>query len=179
MKPRMILPVTEPEAMNRRWYLVRALLGREILAAQHLERQGFTTFLPKQMKTVRHARRIRVALAAFFPGYLFIRLDLDRDRWRSVNGTVGVSHLVSQGERPAAAPPGVVEALIEASDERDVLAGPPLQVGQTVRITAGAFADQLAVIERLDDAGRVRVLLDIINGRVPIDTRREYLAEAG
>jgi transcription elongation factor/antiterminator RfaH len=179
MTPRTNSPPELARATNRRWYLVRALVGREILAGQHLERQGFRIFLPKQVKTIRHARRIRVALAAFFPGYLFIQLDLDLDRWRSVNGTVGVSHLVSQGERPTPAPRGVVEALMAAADARDVLSGPPLEVGQTVRITAGAFADQLAVIERLDDAGRVRVLLDIINGRVPIDTRREYLAETG
>jgi len=58
-----------------------------------------------------------------------------------------------------------------------VLTGPPLKAGQTVRITAGAFADQLAVIERLDDAGRVRVLLEIMGAPAPVSLRRDYLAE--
>ena len=163
---------------ERRWYLVRSLTGRELVAEGQLRNQGFSTFLPKQLKTIRHARRLRVALSAFFPGYLFVRLDLGRDRWRSVNGTLGVACLVGSSDRPTPVPPGVVEALIEAADARDVLAGPQLRAGQTVRIIAGAFADQLAVIERLDDAGRVQLLLDILGAASSVEIRREYLAEA-
>ncbi len=162
----------------QRWYLVKAIPGRELIAEQQLRNQGFVGFLPKQMKTVRHARRVRVSLSAYFPGYLFVRLDLDRDRWRSVNGTLGVSYLVGRGERPAPVPRGVVETLIEAADGREVIHAPSLTAGQTVRIGAGVFAEQLAVIERLDEAGRVRVLLEIVGGRVPVELRREFLAPA-
>lgn len=161
-----------------RWRLVRALTGREVFAAEQLERQGFVAFLPKQLKTVRHARKVRVALGAYFPGYLFVELDLARDRWRSVNGTLGVSHLVGSEDRPTPVPRGVVEALIEAADDRGVLAGPPLSAGQKVRIIAGAFADKLAVIERLDEAGRVRVLLDIIDRQVAVTVARDFLSGA-
>lgn len=164
---------------DRRWYLVRALTGREVMAEQHLRRQAFTTFLPKQLKTIRHARSLRVTLGAYFPGYLFVRLDVHRDRWRSVNGTMGVAHLVGRGERPAPVPRGLVEAMAALADHRQVLTGPPLHAGQSVRIVAGALADQLAVIERLDDAGRVRVLLDIVGARVLVSLDREMLAEAG
>ena len=177
------MPPPDPEgdapaaADGRRWRLVRTQTNREIFAAEQLQRQGFRVFLPKQMKTVRHARQLRVGLAAYFPGYLFVQLDLASDRWRSVNGTLGVAHLVGQGEHPAAVPHGVVEALVEAADDRGVLTGPPLKAGQTVRITAGAFADQLAVIERLDGAGRVRVLLQIVGGQAPVSLRRDFVAE--
>ncbi len=164
---------------NARWYLVSTLAGREVLAAQQLERQAFATFLPRQLKTVRHARRVRITTAAFFPGYLFVHLDLGRDRWRSVNGTVGVGRLVGHGDRPTPVLAGVVEALMQAADDRGVISGVPLRPGQAVRITAGAFADQLGVIERLDGAGRVRVLLDIMNGTTPIDIRQELLSAAG
>ena len=161
-----------------RWYLVRALTGRESFAAEQLGRQGFATFLPKQPKTVRHARRLTVKLAAYFPGYLFVQLDLTKQRWRSVNGTLGVAYLVGPAEQPAPVPTGVVEALVAAADAQGVLEGPPLQAGQKVRIIAGAFADKLAIIERLDDAGRVRVLLDIVSGRVPVTIDREMLGDA-
>ena len=163
---------------GRRWRLVRTHARREAFAAEQLQRQGFRVFLPRQMKTVRHARRLTATLAAYFPGYLFVELDLARDRWRSVGGTLGVTHLVGHGEHPAAVPRGVVEALIEAADDRGVLTGPPLKAGQTVRITAGAFADQLAIIQRLDAAGRVRVLLDIVAGKIPLDLQRAYVSEA-
>lgn len=178
MPPEAATPPSETPAASARWYLVRALTGRETLAVEQLERQGFVTFLPKQPKTIRHARRLTVRLAAYFPGYLFVQLDLARQRWRSINGTLGVAYLVGPGERPAPVPKGVVEALQEAADARGVLEGPPLQAGQKVRIIAGAFADKLAIIERLDEAGRVRVLLDIVSGRVPVTIGRDMLGEA-
>ncbi|HVN00894.1 MAG TPA: transcription termination/antitermination NusG family protein [Caulobacteraceae bacterium] len=174
---------TEPPAPAEhddgpRWRLVRALTGREVLACEQLQNQGFRTFLPKQLKTVRHARKVRVALGAYFPGYLFVEVDLARDRWRSINGTLGVAHLIGAAERPTPVPRGVVEALMAAADERGVIAGPPLKAGQKVRIIAGAFADKLAVIERLDDAGRVRVLLEIVSGQVAVTVARDFLDAA-
>lgn len=170
-------PHAKLQRAGPRWYLVRALTGRETFAVEQLERQDFTCFLPKQPKTIRHARRISVRLAAYFPGYLFVRLDLAAQRWRSINGTLGVAYVVGPGERPTPVPPGVVEALMAAADTRGVIEGPPLRAGQRVRIIAGAFADQMAIIERLDDAGRVRVLLDIVSGRVPVTIGRDMLGE--
>ncbi|MET0274578.1 MAG: transcriptional activator RfaH [Phenylobacterium sp.] len=164
---------------ERRWYVVKTLPRREIFAAQQLANQGFTTFLPKQMKTVRHARKVQTALAAFFPSYLFVEFDAGRDRWRSINGTYGVSHLVTQAERPIPAPLGVIEDLIAASDARGVLTeGPWLEAGQQVRITHGPFADHLAVIERLGNADGVRVLLEIMGVETPVEARREHLIAA-
>lgn len=168
-----------PQESVRRWYLVRTLTGREMTAAFQLERQGFEVFLPKQMKTVRHARRVRSVLAAFFPGYLFVSLDLGRDRWRSINGTLGVAHLVGQGDRPTAAPHRVVQGLRDMVDERGVFTTPMFKPGQDVRVAAGPFVDHLAVIERLDGAGRVRVLLALVNGRVPVDLPQEFLEPYG
>jgi transcriptional antiterminator RfaH len=162
-----------------RWYVVKTLPRREIFAGQQLENQGFTVFLPKQVKTARHARRIRTSLAAFFPSYLFVRLDLEHQRWRSINGTYGVSHLVTQGERPVPAPVGVVEDLIAAADERGVMVeGPWLEIGQQVRITHGPFVDQLAVIDRFSNSEGVRVLLEIMGAIVPVEAKREHLIAA-
>lgn len=162
-----------------RWYVVKTLPRREIFAGQQLENQGFTVFLPKQVKTARHARRIKTTLGAFFPSYLFVRVDLQRQRWRSINGTFGVSHLVTQGERPVPAPFGVVEDLIAASDDRGVLVdGPWLEIGQQVRITHGPFVDQLAIVDRFSNAEGVRVLLEIMGARVAVDAKREHLIAA-
>jgi transcription antitermination factor NusG len=60
--------------------------------------------LPKRVKTIRHARKLTNVTAPLFPGYIFVQLDLTRDRWRSVNGTFGIASLIMQGERPHAVP---------------------------------------------------------------------------
>ena len=53
-----------------------------------------------------------------------------------------------------------------------------LQVGGSVRLLAGPFAEQLGTLERLDDNGRVRVLLNILGGQVPVRIAREFVATA-
>jgi transcriptional antiterminator RfaH len=162
-----------------RWYLVHSLPNREEYAFQQLIRQKFVAFLPKILKSVRHARRIQTRLAPYFPGYLFVQLDLSRDRWRSVNGTFGVAHLVGPGDLPQPVPIGIVEALLSCSDHRGVTTLGDFQRGQRVRMTAGPFAEQIGVLDRLDATGRVRVLLEIMGGLTPVEARRDYLVAAG
>jgi transcriptional antiterminator RfaH len=156
---------------SERWYAVHTLPFAEARAERQLHRQGFQTFQPKRHKTVRHARRLSTVEAPFFPRYLFIVLDLAHHQWRSVNGTFGVSRLVMRGELPHPVPRGVIEALIAAADTHGILqlAG-KLQLGAPVRLMSGPFAEQLAILDELDDTGRVRVLLDILGRRVAIST---------
>jgi transcription elongation factor/antiterminator RfaH len=154
---------------GQRWYAVHTLPFSEARAQGHLENQSFRTFLPRRRKTVRHARKMSTIEAPFFPGYLFVALDLTRHQWRSVNGTFGVSSLVMRGDRPHPVPRGVVETLIGSADRRGILQlGQQLKVGAPVRLMAGPFVDQLAILDRLDDCGRVRVLLDLMGRQVSI-----------
>jgi transcription antitermination factor NusG len=95
--------------------------------------------------------------------------QLDQQPWRRVNGTIGVSSLVMQGEQPQPVPRGVVEALAACADPNGILQlQAHLKVGNPVRLVAGPFAEQLAMLDELDGAGRVRVLLNILGRRVSI-----------
>ncbi len=167
-------------AGGRRWFAVHSLPHRETGAQQQLENQGFHTFLPRGRKIRRHARKLETVLAPIFPRYLFVALDLNLDRWRSVNGTFGVARLVMMaGDRPQPVPHGVVEALIASTDGRGILRfdeGGRLVVGQKVRILAGAFAEQIGILQRLDDNGRVRLLLDIMGGGIGVTLPSAALA---
>ncbi len=151
-----------------RWYAVQCQPHRERAAALHLANQGYAVFLPWRQKTRRHARRVETVLRPFFPGYLFVRFDPACARWRPVNGTFGVVRIVMQGDRPAPAPRGLIETLMDCCSENGVLAWQPdLAPGERVRVSDGPFADFVGELEELDDTGRVCVLLDIMGGRIP------------
>ena len=153
---------------NARWFVAQTQPHREGIADAQLQAQGFKTFLPFVNKSVRHARKLRSVRAPLFPSYIFISLDLDHHRWRSVNGTYGVSWLIMAGQRPAPVPCGVVEAFKELLNETGCVdLGACLQVGQRIEIVAGPFAEAIGLLERQDANGRVRVLLDIMGGVVP------------
>jgi len=156
---------------GERWFAVQCQPHREPGAAMQLRNQGFQVFLPLRPKTWRHARRIETRQVPFFPGYLFVVLDLDRDAWRSVNGTFDVQRLVMVGGgiRPMPLPPGLIEGLRNEADDRGCLRFEELlRVGQSVRILAGPFGDRLGELIELDDAGRVRVLIELLGGQIPV-----------
>lgn len=163
--------------VGRRWYAVHTHPHRETGAARQLQFQGYCVFLPTALKTVRHARKFRTVKAPFFPRYLFVQLDLGVDRWRSVNGTFGVSSLVMEGERPKPVPTGVVEGLGALSGDDGVLSfAPSLKPGERVRMLSGPFAHQIGELQHIDEHARVRVLLDLMGGRVVVNTTAEALA---
>src|SRR4051812_39404495 len=79
--------VAEGRSMvGRRWYVVKSQPRRELFAAEQMQNQGFAVFLPKLVRTLRHARRVSTGFGALFPNYLFVDLDIERERWRSING---------------------------------------------------------------------------------------------
>jgi transcription elongation factor/antiterminator RfaH len=166
-------------AGNERWFLVHTLPKCEQKADMRLRAQGFRCYLPLFEKTVRHARKLRTVRAPLFPRYLFLVLDLARDSWSPVRGTIGVSRLFSGQEgRPVPVPVGVVESLIERSDGQVTRLDSDLVRGQRVRILSGPFANLAGTLARLDDAGRVRVLLEMMGTEIPVTLYRSALAPA-
>jgi transcriptional antiterminator RfaH len=97
----------------------------------------------------------------------------------SVRSTVGVSSLFSEGDgRPVPVPVGIVESFIERSEDTVTRLDSNLVQGQQVRILTGPFADFVGMLERLNEAGRVRVLLEMMGTAVPVTLHRSALAPA-
>jgi transcription elongation factor/antiterminator RfaH len=165
--------------VQARWYAAQTLHRRERGAELQLEAQGFTSFLPQITRTVRHARQLRTVRTPLFPSYVFVRLDLERDRWRSVNGTYGVARLVMADGRPVPVPNGVVESLFTLRDGNGVVRlDHDLSVGQRIKVIAGPFAQTLGALTRLDGPERVQILLDMMGGKVSVTIPRACLRAA-
>src|SRR5262245_18124477 len=130
-----------PLRPQERWYVVRTQPQRELQATKQLANQDFLVFFPKYLKNRRHARKVETVHAALFPQYLFAILDLGKDRWRSVNGTLGVHRLLVCGGATQAAPHGLMHGLIEAAEQDGrVDIGLNLRAGQLTEGVAGPFA---------------------------------------
>ena len=163
---------------GERWFVARVHPHRENSAQFNLDRLGFRSFAPRVRRTVRHARKLRNVLAPLFPGYIFLILDLSKDRWRAVNSTFGVASLIMGAEQPMPAPCGVVEALVISESSGLVSLENGLEIGQKVRILSGPFAETLCRLAHLGDRGRVRVLLEIMGMEVAAQLDRSAIAPA-
>ncbi|HLO15311.1 MAG TPA: transcription termination/antitermination NusG family protein [Anaerolineales bacterium] len=102
----------------------------------------------------------------YFPGYLFVNIDLDlagRSALQWIPGSLG---LVTFGDEPAAVPEGLLQRIRHRIDEinqrgKKILEN--LRPGDQVMIHSGPFAGYEAVFcTRLRDTERVQVLLKIL-----------------
>lgn len=153
------------------WCVAQTHPHAEEKAVWHLGRQGFSTYLPRYLKRRRHARRTEWVKASLFPRYLFIAMDVATTAWRSINSTVGISHLVCRAGVPALVPQGVIEELRAREDNDGFI---PLEnrraflKGEPVRIVDGALIDQIGLFDCASDEDRVVVLLNLLGRNVRV-----------
>lgn len=164
----------------KQWYVVYTKTNGEQQAAVNLSNQGFEVYLPRYRKTRRHARRIEKIMRPLFPRYLFVRMGLNADDWRSVNGTRGVMHLVVFGETPPAVPELVMESLREreTADGAILLVNPETERGKSVGIASNAFDDVTGVFECMVDDQRAMILLNLLGQTVRVTTPLRSLVPA-
>jgi transcription elongation factor/antiterminator RfaH len=152
------------------WCVVNTLPHQEKRAEANLLRQGFRAWLPAIWRSRRHARRLDTVRAPMFPGYLFVLLDLERESWGPINNSYGVRRLLTREARPEALPEDFVTGLRSSvvEDGTCTLApvGEDLRPGSRVRIVSGPFAEQIAITASLAPGDRVKLLLDILGGKV-------------
>ncbi len=164
---------------GERWFVVYTQPHREARAHAHLLAQGFRPFLPRYRKTTRHARKLHTVTAPLFPRYPFVAPDLRRDAWRSINGTFGVVRLIARDEVPLPMAQGIVESLVEAcGTDGQMNLGRTLAAGDRVRVLSGPFAGLVGEMIRGDGAARVRILLRVLGGEIPVLIGREALVRA-
>jgi transcriptional antiterminator RfaH len=169
------------EAAAARWYVVQTQVNCESKAAQNLLRQGYEIYLPRYLKRRRHARKVDFVAKPLFPRYLFVAVDMATQRWRSIQSTFGVSHLVSNGNEPAAVPEGIVSALRAREDVTGFVkmdARPKFAPGDKVRVLAGAFMDNAGLFNGMADHDRVSILLDMLGRKVRVLLDADLVAAA-
>lgn len=165
----------------QQWYVVQTQVNCEAKAAQNLVRQGFEVYLPRYLKRRRHARKIDFTAKPLFPRYMFVAIDVATQRWRSIQSTFGVSHLVTNGDDPATVPTGVVHALKAREDTKGFIqmdARPAFAPGDKVRVLAGAFIDNSGLFNGLADHDRVSILLDMLGRKVRVLLDADMVAAA-
>jgi transcriptional antiterminator RfaH len=171
-------PAAAACALGERWFCVHTHPHSEAKAEAHLHKQGFEIYCPRYLKRRSHARRVDTISVPLFPRYLFVAIDLSTPT-RAINSTVGVSHIVCNGDKPAAVPTGVVEELKRREDASgfiNINRGP--RTGDKVRIVDGVFATFTGLFEGLDERERVAVLLNILGRNTRVFLNSNQIAAA-
>jgi transcriptional antiterminator RfaH len=159
------------------WYLVHTKPLSEAVAQTNLERQGYEVYFPRLEQTVRRKHGWQMRVAALFPRYLFLGVDLGRQSLSSVRSTMGVVTVVRFGAEFAIVPEHVVRDLRARADPQSGLHRLNGEMrfarGSGVTVVAGAFDGLEGIFERTAGSDRVVILLTLLGHttavQVPVD----------
>lgn len=99
--------ICDPAKGEGVWIVVKAKPGQELRAKGELERQDFNCYLP--MRLFENKQR-EMRATPLFPPYLFARVPLAVEAWRSIFSTFGVASVLGFSRERAL---GVKDALID------------------------------------------------------------------
>lgn len=164
----------------KQWFAVHTQARGEAQARFNLMRQGFEVYLPRFLKRRRHARRTEMVPTPLFSRYLFVHMDTGAARWRAIQSTFGVSHLVCNGDLPAAVPDAIIDNIRSREDDSGMVAmgnpPPPFDKGQVVKVLTGPLAEQVGWFEGVSDEERVILLLELLGRKVQVRVPTEAVA---
>jgi len=157
------------------WAAVNVKPNQANKAEANLTQQGFDFFAPRIKVTKRQKNRFINRLDLFYPGYIFVHIDITTDDARKVRSTYGVSNIVRVGGRIGALPDAFIEAMRNCTQEIHNQASVDLIPGQKVEIARGPFAGLVAELISIDANHRVKCLFDLISGKVSVSLAPEDL----
>jgi transcriptional antiterminator RfaH len=153
--------------MTTHWYALHVKPHKERPVYELLEAKEVEAFYPYlRVKPVNpRSRKER----PFFPGYMFVHLDLEQEGTNVLRWMEGTYGLVSFGGDPVAVPENMIQELrhrLKIIDKEGGLVFENLKSGDRVRITHGPFEGHEAIFDtRLSGKDRVQVLLSYLNDR--------------
>jgi len=149
------------------WYALRSKPRKEELLYQQLTIRNIECYSPRVRVQTVNPRAAKVR--SYFPGYVFVHIDLQEVGFSILQWLPGTNGLVSFGGDPAAVPDALINALRTKLDRINGAGGElfdGLKPGDIVEIQDGPFAGYEAIFdERLAGTERVRVLLKLLQKR--------------
>ncbi len=154
------------------WYVMQSKPNREEALYGELLVRDVDVFFPRIRVNPVNPRAKKIK--AYFPGYLFVRVDLEKVGLSFLQYMPFAKGMVSFDREPAIVPEGLIQA-IQARIEKVNQAGgqefSDLEKGVRVYIHDGPFAGYEALFdERLAGSERVRVLIELLSKRyMPVE----------
>ena len=145
------------------WLVVMTKPRMETEAKVHLERQGFSVYLPTWVDLIRRSNGWQKVQSAMFPRYLFAKTVNEEQSISPIRSTRGVSQLVRFGTEPAKASDGLIREIQSMEAARDSGGDQlePFKCGDEVMVVSGPFKGVSAEVLSSDQQ-RVILLLQVL-----------------
>lgn len=167
--------------MEAKWYTVRVYSGQEEKVRQQIESEleiaGIADRVHRiivpsenviEMKDGKKREKKRI----FFPGYIMIEMELDKETQFVVTNTAGVVSFVGSQNVPQALRPDEVDRILMRVDQKrdEGIVDVPFKVGDAIKIIDGPFNDFSGFIDEINyEKSKVKVMVSIFGRSTPVE----------
>jgi len=145
------------------WYVLHTRSRFENVVNEGLIKKSIEVFLPKvQVRSKRRDRKVMIRVP-LFPGYLFVKTDLDPYSHLEIVKTVGAVRLIGNKEGPISVSSQTIESLkimVKVGDS--VTTGTRFKKGDRVVVVYGPFTGVIGTFVRYRGEGRVIVNIEAL-----------------
>ena len=168
-------------ANNAKWYVVHTYSGYEnkvktniekIVENRHLEDYILEVLVPTEDIVEEKNGKEKTVTRKIFPGYVIIKMVMTDDTWYVIRNTTGVTGFVGTTTKPIPLSEAEVASMGLISEE----AKSEFNIGDTVKISGGAFEGQVGKIVELDEnAKTVKVSLNVFGQVTSIEVDMAFI----
>ena len=162
---------------NKKWYVVSAQAGQEKRAAATLEERvkfsdlsekfGAILVPSEEVVELRGGKRRR-SERRFFPGYIFVNMEMDETTWELVTKTTRISGFVGGTiAKPTPLPKAEIQLILDRIDQGGEKVTPKtvFEPGELIRIIDGPFNEFSGTVEEVNYKKQQLVVAVTIFGR--------------
>ncbi len=157
--------------MQRMWYVLHTRSRFESVVNDGLVHKDLEVFLPKiRVKSKRRDRRLMIRVP-LFPGYLFVKTDLNPLEHLEILKTIGAVRLIGNKNGPLPVIDEAVESLKIMVDTASqiVTSGRVFKEGDRVVVISGPFVGVVGTFVRYRGKGRVVVNIEALGQSAGVD----------
>jgi transcription termination/antitermination protein NusG len=171
--------------MDRRWYVIKAVSGRESaiqeliqaqLKGKHLDGFVGEMLVPAERVTeVKRGKKVS-SERKLYPGYIYVEMDLEQDVLDLINDIDGVTGFLGADPRnPDPLSTAEAEQIVKVAkaqspeEQRQALVQIPFNLDDRVKVKEGTFAGMEGVVAEINpQKGEVRVMITVFGRQTPV-----------
>ncbi len=171
---------------GKKWYVIHTYSGYENKVMTTLEKKVQSLnmedkigriLVPMEDEIEEKNGVQKVVRRKIFPGYVLVemeaneQLEVDPHSWYIVRNTPGVTGFVGSTTKPVPLSDSEVERILRSQTEESTpTLAMNVELGESVRVTSGAFQDRVGTVAELhQDKGTVTILIEMFNQETPVE----------